>query len=885
MTFLFTDVEGSTPLWDAFPDAMGVALARHDEIVRSAIESHGGYVFSTHGDEFAAAFERAGDAVAAALAAQRELSAEQWRGGVVLRVRMGLHSGEVEERDGDYFGPPVNRAARIMGVANGAQVLVSELTAGLIDRVSGVELLDLGVVELKGVVEPIHIFGVAGNGHEWVDVPLLAGPVGRGNLPRLRTESVGDLAELRRRVANLAQAGVVTLTGSGGVGKTRAAVEIGWLVVDEFVDGVWLVELAPVNDPDLAAAAVANTLGARLQPGATMVESIVEWCLGRRMLLILDNCEHVLDAASEVVRAITTACPTVTIIATSREPLGVSGETVARIPSLIEQHAIELFVLRARSADVGFEPSDTDTEAIAAICHRLDGIPLAIELAAARIRSLTPAELLGRLDDRFRLLRSGSRGSLERHQTLRAAVAWSYQLLAAEAQLLFDRLSVFAGSFDLAAAEAICSGDGLDEVDVVDVLGDLVDKSMVTVHRTDHGMRYRLLETLRQYGEERLDDRGETAQQRDTHLQHFNGVGRVLKQQWFSSDQVEAATRFRDEWDNLAAAHAWAITSGDIEQAHELINSTSNYATSCYCIDHQEWCERTLDASQAADCLDPTTLSYAGMWAFNTGDPARAVRLGRHALELDATSVPGSAAAILGHMLLGEQAEAIEIAQRLRTQLRALHDPIERYIAAFALHAANDRTHIESDIDSLTAAANAIGAPTTVAFALRGSADRWRSLGAARAIADLEEAIRLQKLVGAHPVWETCILSRLMIEAGHPEARTAAGRALSSAYDQRLWAAVELVLESVPSLLARDQPEIAAIVFGHIATSPPSGWGSRATRNQAPELVDAVADAKELMARGAAMDHHDIVTLSLTALVPADTAGTATRTRHGDTAR
>ncbi len=528
VTFLFTDIEGSTPLWDSYPDAMGPALARHDEILRTAITNADGHIFSTGGDGYGAVFSRAASAVEAAIAAQALLAAEEWVGGPVLRVRMGIHTGEAEERDGDYFGPPVNRAARIMGAANGGQVVLSALTAGLVDGVSDFKLYDLGPVQLKGVIEPVSVVGVAGEGHEWIDTPLLTTEISRGNLPRPQTEMVGDLADLQRRVANLAQARVVTLTGSGGVGKTRASIEIGWLVIDEFVDGVWLVELAPIADPELALTGIASTLGVLPQPGMTLVESIVDWCYGRRMLLILDNCEHVLDPVVQLVRAIVAACPTVTIIATSREPLGVDGEIVVRIASLDERYGVELFVNRAVSADSSFHPSDADLGSIASICRRLDGIPLAIELAAARIRSLSPTDLLARLDDRFRLLRGAGRGGLERHQTLRATVAWSYQLLAQDSQLLFDRLSVFAGTFDLAAAEAICGDDVIDEYDIVDLLGDLVDKSMVIAVRSDRGTRYRLLETLRQYGEERLDDRGETAVLRDAHLAHFVGlVGRT----------------------------------------------------------------------------------------------------------------------------------------------------------------------------------------------------------------------------------------------------------------------------------------------------------------------------------------------------------------------
>ena len=441
-------------------------------------------MISTGGDGFVAVFARAGLAVEAALCAQRALSAEVWAGGPVLRVRMGIHTGDAEERDGDYFGPPLNRAARIMAAANGGQIVLSALTAGLVEGISELEFHDLGLVQLKGVVEPVHVVGVAGDGHAWIDTPLLTTQVSRGNLPRLQTEMVGDLADLQRRVANLARARVVTLTGSGGVGKTRAAIEIGWLVVDEFVDGVWLVELGPIADADLVHTGIAAVLGVRPQPGMTVVESIVDWCYGRRMLLVLDNCEHVLDPVAEITAAIAAACPTVTIVATSREPLGVDGEIVVRVPSLEEVYGIELFVLRAMAADSSFEPTDADREVIAEICRRLDGIPLAIELAAARIRSLTPTELLARLDDRFRLLRGGGRGGLERHRTLRTTVAWSYQLLSSDEQLLFDRLSVFAGTFDLAAAEAICAGDGLDDTDIVDLLGDLVDKSMVIAVRS-----------------------------------------------------------------------------------------------------------------------------------------------------------------------------------------------------------------------------------------------------------------------------------------------------------------------------------------------------------------------------------------------------------------
>jgi len=873
VTFLFTDIEGSTPLWDSFPDAMGPALARHDELLRAAIDANGGHVFSSAGDGFGAVFGRAGDAVMAALVAQRDLTAEPWMGGPVLRVRMGVHTGEAEEREADFFGPPVNRAARIMGAANGGQVLVSDLTAGLVEQMPDVNLVNLGSVELKGVIEPVHVYGVAGDGHEWIDTPLLTNQISHGNLPRLRTESVGDIANLQRRVANLAQVSVVTLTGSGGVGKTRAAIEIGWLVVDEFVDGVWMVELAPVADPDLAITTIAGALGARLQPGASMTESIVEWCLGRRMLLILDNCEHMLDPVVELVQAVVAGCPTVTIIATSREPLGVPGETVVRIASLEERYATELFGLRARSADAGFEPTAAESEAIGRICRRLDGIPLAIELAAARIRSLSPSELLERLDDRFRLLRGAGRGGLERHQTLRATVAWSYQLLSPDAQLLFDRLSVFSGSFDLAAAEAICAGDDLDVYDVVDLLGDLVDKSMVIALRTDHGTRHRLLETLRQYSEERLDDRGETATVRDAHLAHFVAVARRLQPQWDSPDQADAGERFNDDWENLGAAHNWAITTGEIDQAHDVVETTSSYAVAVVRRDHQEWVVRTLELAETTGRDNAQTILSQAFWALTDGDPDRTLELTERALTIDASPITGVACqcvALIAHMAAGRTGVAIEIATQLRSELPDLTDPSDRLVAAFAILQAFDPGSLASDAEAALAAARITGSPFWLASVLRNAAVQWYFTDPPdldRGRADLNEAIRLHESVGTSPIWEQMGLTWSWTLSGSPQALGALHETLLRSYDERQWSVVDGTLEAAPALLARGNPTVAATIAGYIERSEPP-WGpiGVALRTMGTELVDAIPDAVTLRTRGAAMDRHEIVALTLATL-------------------
>jgi predicted ATPase len=372
-----------------------------------------------------------------------------------------------------------------------------------------------------------------------------------GNLPHALTDWFGPVAELHRRVGDLGRRRLVTLTGPGGVGKTRLAIEIGALVGDDFPDGMWMVDLAPVQDPDAVHAAVASTLGVLPQEGMTTLESILEWMHKRRLLLILDNCEHVLPPVVSLTSAIIASNEAVTVLATSREPLGLSGERVVPVPPLEPHDGIALFCDRTAALDASAAFSKEDRNTIGAICARLDGIPLAIELAAARSRSLGPADLLARLDNRFRLLRGGGRGGLERHQTLRATVSWSYQLLQSAEQALFDRLSVFAGGFDLAAVQAVCAAGPIDELDVVDLLGALVDKSLVVATRSEGSTRYQLLETLRQYGEERLEERGETVVIRDRHLTHYVALARHAYQLWMSERYWQGAAVFDREWDNL----------------------------------------------------------------------------------------------------------------------------------------------------------------------------------------------------------------------------------------------------------------------------------------------------------------------------------------------
>jgi class 3 adenylate cyclase len=403
VTFLFTDVVGSSGLWESVPSVMAAVMARHDSMLRGAIDAGGGHVFASGGDGVAAVFGRADEAIAAAVAAQLALLAEPWPPEVPLSVRMGVHSGEADERDGDFFGSAVNRAARVMSVAQGGQVLVSALSAQVAGRVPGVEFVSVGERRLRGMVEPLELCVVAVDG--LVQTPP-ALEVVRGNLPRPATEFVGDVGALQQRVSELSSRRLVTLTGPGGVGKTRMAVEVGGLVGDQFPGGVWLVELAAVTDGEVVPAVVLSVLGAQPQPGMSISESIVEWLNARATLLILDNGEHLLDAVAALVNEIVAGSASTTVVVTSREPLGVAGEVVRPVPSLpVEAEAVQLFTERAAAVSEGFVVDDSNRADVVAVCARLDGIPLAIELAAARVRTLSPAEILGRLDDRFRLLR------------------------------------------------------------------------------------------------------------------------------------------------------------------------------------------------------------------------------------------------------------------------------------------------------------------------------------------------------------------------------------------------------------------------------------------------------------------------------------------------
>jgi len=878
VTFLFTDIEGSTPLWDAHHSAMRDALARHDQILRSAIDAGGGYVFATGGDGFCVAFQRAGSAVTAAMAAQRALLAESWPEHVELRVRMGLHSGEAEERDGNYFGPAVNRAARLMGAANGRQVVASAVTAGLVDADAGVLVHDLGAVRLKGLTELVHVVGLSAPDVPWLDAPLVARQTSAGNLPRPQTDLVGDLVDLQQRVATLADNRLVTLTGSGGVGKTRAAIEIGWLVLDEFPDGAWLIELAPIADPALIEPAIATGLGVQPQPDMTLVGSIVDWCTGRRVLLIIDNCEHVLDPATEVIDAIVKSCPTATVLATSREPLGIRGEYVVRIPSLAPAHSAELFRTRAAATGAELTGSDDEAAAIEAICARLDGIPLAIEIAASRTRSLTPNELLARLDDRFRLLRGGGRG-IERHQTLRATVAWSYQLLTDQQQLLFDRVSVFAGGFDLPTAEAICSDDLLDGFDIIDLLGELVDKSMVIADRTGTTTRYRLLETLRQYGEERLTDRSETAMLRDRHLEHYANLARPVWKRYLTAEQVQIDLILTTEWDNLRTAHQWAITMRDRDVAAAIASAVHFYARNRLINEVSDWVDQTLALADEDGFDDVFIVMGAAHWAYTLADPDRAGYLSERAWSLAANRELDeleSAAVRAVHLAtsVGRGGDATAAVADAHRALEAAEDPASRVLILISLLDAHvDPAAVAVETEQLLEAARQTESPWAMAEAtrLKGNQLLYHLTPPEHvsAMAWYREAASLAAEIDAPATegWARGGLSAAAVLGGRPEGMELIQAALRFASELHHPQMTDAVLSQACFYLAsRSDLPPAAMILGNLDKRESSIALEAVGRAHARATLSEIPSAEENFAIGAAMNRPEIVAYTQAAL-------------------
>jgi len=578
VTLLFTDIEGDVRLWKADRDAMAAA-ARHDRLVRKQIEASGGHVFKTVGEAHRAVFADPVAALSAAVAIQRAAGAEPWPSSLPIRVCIALHSGACAERDGDYVGPVVNRAARLLDIGHGGQVLVTAAAYALLaDRLpGGVGLRDLGEQRLWDLGRAERVFQVTGSGlaDGFGVLRSLDDPALRHNLPSQATSFVGrvvELAELRTLVSGGSR--LVTIAGPGGIGKSRLALQVAADALNGTSDGVWLVELAQVAEPELVARTAAAALGVREAPGRPILDILIDAVGDRDLLLILDNAEHVLGAVAELADAVIRSCPRVCLLVTSREPVGIGGEHVFRVPGLTVPPAdltapdrlaafesVQLFAEHAALHRRDFTVDDANAVAVAAICVRLDGIPLALELAAGRLGSLSASEINARLDQRFRLLTMGNRTALPRHQTLRALIDWSYDLLSSEEQIVFDRLSVFAGGWTLDAAEAVASGGDVAEWQVLDLLAALVGKSLVQAEVIDGSTRYRLLETIRHYAAERLALRAGSDLQdaRVGHRDHYLSLVETAAARLRGPDEPRWLDLIEAEFDNIRAALAFSI--------------------------------------------------------------------------------------------------------------------------------------------------------------------------------------------------------------------------------------------------------------------------------------------------------------------------------------
>ena len=840
MTFLFTDIEGSTRRWEADAEAMRAALLAHDEVLRTAIESHHGFLFSHTGDGVVAAFASPMSAVDAAVEAQLALE---------LPVRMGLATGEAELRDGDYFGAVLNRAARVMAAGHGGQILVADSTAVLL---SGVDLLSLGSRRLRDVPIPITVFQLQAPGLR-TDFPQLRTlDVNPGNLRRVDTSFVGREAEVAQIEAAVRAHRLVTLTGVGGVGKTRLALEVAAHLADEFPDGVWVFELAAVTDPAAVPDAVAAVLGITQQPGKSVGESVAAALEGRVRLLVFDNCEHVLDAAADLIEAILGQSTTVRILATSREGLGTTDEQLWRVASLdvdggIDSTAANLFVDRARSVDSGFSMAEPeDAAAVVEVCRRLDGIPLAIELAASRMGSMTATEIRDRLDDRFRLLVRSRRG-LGRHQTLRQAVAWSYELLDAEKALL-DRCSVFAGGFDLQSACAVAGFDVADDYVVLDLLDALVRKSLLVASRSAGRTRFSTLETVRQFAEEQLAASGVAEEACATHARHFADREADVLALWDSPRQREAYEWFGTEYANLRAAFRWAADTGDLDAAVAIATYAGFFGYMTLNFEPVTWVEELIQPARAVDHPRLAFMYVIASLCWMVGRVDASVDYTDACLTVLGSGrgeMPFGIDGLIGavHLNTGQPERYIEASRAQLARGRGVH-PMARASLALALAAAGSRVEAMSTADGLIEAAAATGNPAALSLALLAHGFVFREADPPRALAALRRGLIIAHDNGQR-TYETSMLASLArLEALHGDAVAAFDyltQALRNYHDSGNTVQMRAGVAILAVLLDRlGRYESAATIAG---VAP----HNRMTANAMPELDAAITHLRKVL--------------------------------------
>ena len=898
VTFLFTDLEGSTRRWEAHPQEMRDALARHDAIVRGAVESHGGVVLSTMGDGMAAVFASARDAVRAVLTAQQGLGAEDWAEVTgPLAARMGLLTDEGVLGGEHYLNQPLNRCARLMAAGHGGQALVSGATELLVreDLPDGCALVDLGEHRLRDLARPVPIFQLTGPGLRAEFPPLRTLEAFAGNLPVQLSSFVGRTAELAGLAAAMARSPLVTVTGPGGVGKTRLALHAAADQLPSFRDGAWLCELHPAGDGETMAQAVLAALRARPRTGLSTAGSVVEFLRTRTaLLLVLDNCEHLAAAAAALAADILRGCPGVRILATSQQPLAVGGEQVfglrplslpppdAGMAAAGTSDAVSLFAQRATAARSDFSLTPANVAPVGEICRRLDGIPLAIELAAARVAALRPAEIAGLLDERFRLLTRGRADAASRQQTLQATVEWSYALLGEADRHVFDCLGVFPASFDAAAATDIVGTDGLQRWDILDSLTSLVGKSLVAEEEgPDQTSRYRLLETMRAYARQQLAA-GELDRLRHRHAEHYAAFAERAGLELVGPAQLEWQPRIRAELDNLQAAVTWAVTSGDQMRplAFRIVAALAGLAlTSPSTV--RSWAEACL--AQISECppeLRGMVIAAAAWTAFFAGDLPLAQRRAEDALRDPAAGDPislGLLRSVLAqtYLLAGQPERGASIAREARQE--AAEQGIEILVGnllateAMAWTAAGDYPAARQPAMEAVEVARRVQNPGLSAFAFCTAAVAIWPGDPQAALRLIEDSLALTRAGACDPVLGIALMWAGVIRARTgdlPGALAALQEAMAQQHadGDRLLLGMTLRLAAV--VLARlGEAGPAAVLSGAFSAHyPPSIDPLR--KDERMEIGEAQSLARHALgeaaysaalARGAAMDDDEVV--------------------------
>jgi predicted ATPase/class 3 adenylate cyclase len=892
VTFLLTDIEGSTRLWETVPGAMEEALERHNRLLPEVIEEHGGMVVTSRGegDSFFAVFASAVGAVEAAGACQLRLGSEPWPAGAALRVRMGLHTGEARARgSGRVDHAPINRCARVKAAGHGGQVLVTKTTRDLASgRLGGgFGLRRLGEFRLRDLAEPELIYQLT-----HADLPADFPPLKTihvGNIPLQVTSFVGRAGELRAVAQALAQSRLVTLTGVGGVGKTRLALQAAGQVADRFGDGAWLCELAPVRDPAGVDDAVAAVFSLAARAGQSTREALVELLRAKQLLLVLDNCEHLLEGAAALAGALARSCERLVILATSREALRIEGEYLVPVPSLgvpgagaglaaiTQAEAVRLFAERAAAVKPGFAVTAENAAAVAAVVRRLDGIALAIELAAARVPAMTPAELARRLERSFAVLAAGRRGAVAHHQTLRATIDWSFQLLTDPEQRLLARLAVFAGGCTLEAAETVCGGEGIDPDAVFELLASLVARSLVVAEELGPETRYRLLETIRQYSEERLDQAGETERWQARHASHYASIiGRVRDHAHDPQPEVFWAVRLTAEQDNLLTAWSWAIGTGNAGTAFQML---AGFAP-C-----EVWStyplllagEAALELPGAAGHPGyPLALAVSALFASIRGDVTGAGELCRRAAEANARRDPPDwrveeticAARSNIAFTTGAFADAARLAEQAAGLARAGGDladaSLELAIAAAGHVLVGDAPGGLPLAREALALARQVGAPALVATGMLATGLAAAETDSEQARACLRESRELSAALGYQSALDLVWAAAIAFLTGDQAAALELGRRAIRGLQWGGGLRMGFILYIIAGVLVSTRPDAAAIIQGAAEAYVPATVGTVQLISSA--LTAALGDehARELRAHGGDMDWDQAIAYTLT---------------------